>query len=310
MTSIAPIPHRLITEVHSGDLSATCKREVYHRHMGQFEPLMQRALYRGSLAGKVLEELHNAGKWDDETIAASMMTSIIRIGDEIKKEKRELSDSVKENSREIHEEVLKGIQQYAARFEDRWRQCKHIGCEIPIRWTHDGTRFASHLDLVVRDTKNVFGQGPGRLLVIDFKWRLEAPTIDYLARWQQGMLYALATRYGELLIDDFWTPMDEWPAVCWLHMPHLKVYARKTHTKDDEGNEVTYEKGESRPDHAVLRWAGFKQDRAPDMIDEIMLTVAMFDSGMFPMTPTPVGCHLCPSREWCERFDTGRTDTQ
>jgi len=264
---------------------------------------MQTALYRGSFAGKMLEELHNADKWEPADIAAAGLLAVKRIKDEIKTEGRVISDSVKENYEKIHAECIEGVSQYANRFAERWQECKHIGCEIPIRWTHNGIRFASHLDLVVRDTHNVWGRGKDRLLIIDWKWRQDAPTIDYLARSPQLMLYCLATRYGELLIDDFWTPMDEWPAICWLHMPHLKVYKKKTHTKDEQGVEVTYEKGDSRPDGAILRWAPFKQDRAADMIDELMTKVAMYEAGLFPMNPTPVGCFLCPSREWCDRWD-------
>ncbi len=301
MTVLMP-RKRVIEEYHSGDLTANCPREVFHRHRGEFEPLMQTALYRGSFAGKVLEVLHNAGAWANIDVAAAGIIAIDRIKAEIKAEGRVLSDAVKENRKAIHEEAIVGVQRYVARFAERFHACKHIGCELPLRWTHNGTRFASHTDLIVRDTENVFGRGKDRLLVFDFKWRQDSPTIDFLARWKQGMLYCLGTKYGETLIDGFWTPLDAWPAICWLHMPHLKVYQKKTATKDDQGQPVTFLKGEARPDNSVLRWVPFKEDRAADMIDEIMTKVAMYESGLFPMNPTPVGCFLCPSREWCDSF--------
>jgi hypothetical protein len=296
-----------IAEIHSGDLTASCPRERYHFHRGEYENLMQTALYRGSFVGKLLEELHNANDWHDEAIQTAAMKAVDMVAADIKAEKRVLSDAVKANRKEIHQEAVTCATQYAERFAERFSLCEHIGCEIPIRWRMNGREIASHIDLLVRDTRNVFQRGPGRLILGDWKFRQDAPTIDYLSRWPQGMLYALGTKYGELLIDDFWTPMDEWPAVCWLHLPHLKVYQKKTTAKDDLGQTVTFLKGESRPDNAIVRWASFKEERVPSMVEEIMTRVEMYDAGLYPMMPTAVGCYLCPSREWCDRFDLGQT---
>jgi len=268
---------------------------------------MQTALYRGSFVGKALEVVHNDGEWGDAAIRMAGVQAVDMIAADIKAEKRELSDAVKENKSDIHEEAMIAVVQYAERFNERFKACKHIGCEIPIRWTCEGRKYASHIDLLVRDTDNVFERGPDRLILADWKFRQDAPTIDYLARWQQGMLYALATKYGELLVDGFWVPFNQWPAVCWMHLPHLKVFQRKTTAKDDMGQAVTYTKGDSRPDSAILRWAPFKEERVPSMINEIQTRVAMYDAGLYPMNPTPVGCFLCPSREWCDRFDVGQT---
>ena len=174
-----------IAEIHSGHLTARCARQVWHQERGEYEGSMSTALYRGAFAGKICEEMHNRDLWDIDGVTKAAVIAVKRIRAEIKKEGRELTDAVKENKDKIHAEVVTAAHQYAQRFGERFRQCELIGCEIPVRWTSAGRNYASHIDLLLRDPDNVWKQGKGRLLLADWKWWAETPTIDFLARFKQ-----------------------------------------------------------------------------------------------------------------------------
>ena len=305
-----------ISEFHSGDLTEPCARKVQLWHEGKFVSEMPTAMYRGSVAGKALERLHVSGDWSVDGCTQAMIHAVGAVQDDLKAEKRTLTEAVITNRQEIHEDVARCVMDYAKRFGKRFAACKQIGCELPIRWTmerDDGEPiyFASHLDLLFRDVDGVWGKGEGRLIWWDWKWRQDAPSNEYLVRNHQFILYQLAVLHGQVMIDDdLWIDFGEWPACAWVHLPYLKPFGRATKALSDNGDVEHYAKGDTRPDRAIVRWAIFRRDRQDDMAGELLERVKMFEAGVFPMTPDPIGCQLCESRQWCPRFDLARLQSE
>lgn len=326
-------------EIHSGDLTRPCPRNIQLRMEGKFNPEMQTAMYRGSFASYLMEHLHRGGEWDEAAVCAAGILAIGQIGDDIKKEQRELSETVENNRGKIHEEVLWCVQEYARRLGPMFAKCKFIGCETPCRVTieayappHDTPlrrvdlihgrfphpiEFASHTDLLFRAPKMVLREffphlgtsdhamnGNGtRLCLWDFKFTEKSPTWDYLMRQPQLLLYVVCCNDGAFLLDDFWVEFNEWPAIAWCHLPYLKPFKRKTVCEDDEGMQTEYVKGDVRPLKNVVRWCNYRFDRIDEIRQELCQRPLMYEQGLFPMIPDPIGCHLCESRAWCPRFD-------
>ena len=291
-----------MAEYHSGDLTAPCMRQVQLRWEGKYTLEMPTAMYRGSFASYVLEHLHKSGKWDMDGVAKAGAKALVSINADIKKERRTLSETVIRDRDEIHEEVIWVVREYAERLGPLFQQCKLIGCELPCRVTLGDYNFASHIDLLYRDTNDVFGQGKGRLCLWDFKYR-DKVGWEYLARNHQLMLYCICGSMGQFQVDDFWLSFDQWPAVAWCHLPFLMPFKKRQVIKDEQGVEREYLKGEQRPLTTVVRWCDYKPERADDMIRELCVRPQMYEAGLFPMNPDPIGCQLCESKSWCPRMD-------
>ena len=146
----------LITEIHSGDVTASCLRQVQRAQQGHRLAEMPTAMYRGNWAGKVLEYLHRDNMWNDDSFQFACAWATDGIQEDLVREKRQLTQSVIDNREAIHKEAAAICQQYMIRFGERFKQCKLIGCELPIRWTltdrslDKPAECASHLDLLFR----------------------------------------------------------------------------------------------------------------------------------------------------------------
>lgn len=307
------IPVTVNGDLHSSDFTASCLHEMALKRQGHYIADMPRAMYRGNWAGKVLEHLHRDNHWDDDSFVSAVRWATTDVQDDLVKEKRQLTQSVIDNREAIHKETAKICQQYMIRFGPRFKECKLIGCELPIRWTLEHPSLdkpascASHLDLLFRDPKGVWGRGENRLIWWDWKYREEVPTFDYLGRNQQFIMYQLGLYEGQVMIGDDWIDFGEWAASAWIHLPNFKVYEKKTKGKDDDGNPCVYLKGDSRPDRSIIRWTNFRRDRAPQMKEPLAVRARMVQLDLHPTNPSPIGCSICQSRDWCERFDIGAT---
>ena len=311
-------------EYHSGDLTAACPKNIELRWEGKFNPEMQTAMYRGSFASYLMEHLHRGADWSEQAVANAGKKAIESINADIKKEGRQLSETVEHDANEIHKEVLWVVFEYARRLGPFFEQCSFIGCEVPCRVTMElnadrSFDFASHLDLIFRAPHRVLehffphlnlpGDG-NRLCIWDFKFVKDSPTWDYLARQPQLLLYTVCAWQGSFLLSDLWIEFNQWPLIAWCHLPYFKPFSRKTMTDDDQGVATEYVKGDVRPLKAVVRWLDYRQDRLPDIIQELCQRPLMYEQGIFPMIPSPIGCHLCESRAWCPRFDMAQLDNK
>ena len=160
---------------------------------------------------------------------------------------------------------------------------------------------------MLRDTKNVLGFGENRLIVIDWKWRIEAPTRAYLARNYQFYLYWLCCLKGKILACpwvDGWLEYGESPQMLWCHLPYLKPFKRKTTIKSEDGDDTVYTKGDERPIQNILRPVNYKQACANQMLDDLTERVNALRSGFYPKSADPIGCQICDAREFCTRGDT------
>ena len=92
---------------------------------------------------------------------------------------------------------------------------KLIGCELPIRCEIDGFSFASHLDLLWRDSLGNCACGTTRAARI--------PRLAYLSRNPQLGMYSYALRFGEVLLPGGWgwTAFEEVAQVSWIHLNNL-----------------------------------------------------------------------------------------
>ena len=298
-----------IAEVHTSDLTEACMRRTYHRRRDEQDPEATTALCRGLMAGECLRYLHLNGMGD---IDGAMLFGERALLIQLEQEGRHPSDAVKKNWDKLTAEVRSAVELYAQRFGPRFDRCELIGCEIPIRWTYEPEwgepiELASHLDLIYRDTENVFLHGEGKLWVPDWKWRDKSPTSDYLARNLQFALYWLMVRYGSIQTDedlDIWVELGEWPQMAWIHLPHLEPYKRATPRTDRlTGEVIQYKKGDARPDSTVMQPVYFHPDNEASILAELEMRRAMFAAGHYPINPDPVGCNICPSEKHCKRWD-------
>ncbi len=309
----------VITDLRSGDLTADCMHERALVRQGKYDPHMPEAMYRGNFIGKACQFLIESNEWSEDGCAGALQYATIEVQADLVKENRMLTDAVIANRERIHKDIGERVFEFARRFGPRFKACKLIGCELPIRWTleHESLsepiEFGSHLDVLLRDTRDVWGRGEGRLVWIDFKDRKDSPTFGYIARNGQFILYQLSLWEGQVQVDkdgpedEGWTQFGEWAAAAWFHLPNLHVYKKATKGKDEDGNPITYAKGDSRPLSAIVKWANFRKDRADDMKTALAERARMFQLGIYPMNPGPVTCFLCSSQDWCDRFDTGAT---
>jgi len=298
-----------IAEIHSSELTSDCLRKVYHRLRGETSGEATTALYRGLVAGRACELMHNMGF--DEDISNLTVMAASDTQKQLASENRILTESVEHNLQDILAEVTLVIGLYRDRFRHLFEQCELMGTEIPARYNMLGTEFASHLDLAVRDTKGVFGFGVNRILVFDWKWRQEMPSHQYLARYMQFALYYLMVKEGSLMCGPKgfeWMDYKESPILVWLHLPALKPYTRKTVSRDDKGEQKEFVKGDFKPMRAVLRRVEYDKNRDDSIKQELALRANMIEKDVFPLNPSPVSCRICDAEAFCSRFDTAKLD--
>jgi hypothetical protein len=293
-------------------LTDACPRRVQLRIEGKATTSAPTALYRGVLVGEVLREYHEGKAWG-VTPSVIVETVATRVKKQFDSEGRVMTDSVDANIAEIHAEVSSIVALYVDRFADRFKKAELIGCELPCRMQIKRVKFASHLDLMFRDTDGSLGGKPGQLVVWDWKWRQESPTRAYLSRNLQLAMYWLMVQRGSVRTDsifDLWEKYGEVPAVMWCHLPALKPYSRVTTVQDDDGVERTYVKGEFRPERSIVRDCGFRDGMQQYVEGEILKRVELMKKGLDIAIPDPIGCHLCECEPWCRRFDTAELGTR
>lgn len=299
----------LIKAWHSSDLTNPCKRAVYHRHRGEFEPVATTALVRGLAAGHALAEIHLTNKWPttpDEALACADFGLIATVK-QVQSEGRPISESVEKNMAELTQEIGAMIGHYSRRQKDYFAKCKVVGCEVPVRMALDipgreePAQFESHLDLLFYDPD-------GQLVVRDWKAHDEPAGFDYLGRNAQMCLYFLVITEGWCKVgnsgdDTFdWVNYGVYPMMQWFDLSQLRVYSRKTTITNWDGSQTTYEKGEDRPMATVCRQWMFHPDKINEMKAELARHVVLGDAGIWLMNPDKVRCFLCESKKWCPCF--------
>jgi len=299
----------LLDDIHTTDLTEACMLKGHYRRTGRYIGEVTTALFRGLAAGATLEFMHNCDGWSVpiECVRHGLAKTEADLADE----GRAMSDVVERDKDEsITVELERMAVAYADRFAERFAECELIGTELPIRCEFESEvfptpiSFASHVDLMFRDVSNVFGRGANALHVWDWKWREKAPTLDYLARNQQFAAYYYGVEDGVVrLVNDTWVSFGEHPVISWVHLGYLMPFGRKTTTKDDDGQVVTFLKGECRPERVIVRTPNFKPDAKPVFLRHLTDRAAMIALGIFPPNPDPIGCSLCESREECDRYD-------
>jgi len=291
----------LIQEAHSSDLTANCLRAVQLRHLGKVVGTMPGALYRGLLAGEALSILHNRKSFDD--ISSAMQEAIDKVIRQSVDERRPLTQAVKDKQGEIHAEVAEALGHYRDQVWPMFESSELIGTEVPIRFTLDvdgePMDFASHLDLMFRDAT-------GQCHVWDWKFREQTSApYSYLSRNLQLGMYFLAVAEGEIGFSngEFWETLGEMAEVAWIDLPNLFPYSRKTTTKDDAGNEVTFVKGDRRPINKIVRRINFQPEHLDTIKAELSLRVRMMRLDMWPTNPSE-SCEYCDSQRFCPTFTT------
>ena len=295
-----------LAEIHSSELTGSCLRKIYHRLNGEVTGATTTALYRGLVAGRAMELLHQQ-EFDSDpseiTIEAAADTQKT-----LASENRILTEAVEQNRGDILAEITGAVHLYQDRFGPLFKRCSLIGTELPCRITVDGTDYASHLDLMVRDVHNVFGHGKERLLVFDWKWREQLPSYSYLARNMQFALYYLMVKDGSVLVypkagDMGWVEFNESPTLIWCHLPNLKPYNRKVICKNDSGEEQQYVRGDLRPTRSLLHSVTYDDKHCGRITDELKTRAKMIKNDIFPLNPDPVSCRICDAEAFCTRFD-------
>ena len=301
-----------LDEIHSSELTSHCLRQVYHRLNSEVQGVATTALYRGLVAGRACELLHQQGFHSDPSeIVVSAASDVQKT---LAEENRMLSEAVENNRLDILAEVTNIVNLYVERFGPKFERCHLIGTEVPARLSigegevdPQTMYFASHLDLVIRDKENVFGYGHDRIIVFDWKWREDQPSHQYLARYMQFALYYLMVKNGSLKCgpEGFeWISFEEAPVLVWFHLPSLKPYARRTTAFNDAGEEQEFVKGDFRPLRSILHRVEYDANQDIRIIEELRMRATMIENDVFPLNPDPVSCRICEAEAFCTRFDT------
>jgi len=301
-------------EWHTTDLTDHCPARVRLRLLGKISNRAPTAMVRGMAAGAALEYLHahNPDEWGEShcNAAKAILYGVTATTESIDADNRILTDAAEKALRStIPEQLEPVVNAYIRRLGPLFGKTEFLGSEVPIRMedTQRNIKYASHLDLVVHDRDNNLGCGPG-LIVLDWKWRKDTPSKAYLARNQQFLLYWLACKHGEMLVNtpfgEAWLGFDTFPQMVWVDLPSLKPYTRKTVTKNDDGQEVEYKKGDDRPLRQVMRVVRFEESQATHALNNLSQKIEMYKKGFWPCNPDPVGCGICEAEDFCSRFDT------
>ena len=306
-------------EWHTTDLSDHCPARVKLRLQGKISNRAPTAMVRGMFAGSALEWLHahKPDSWgtEDCPVWKAIDYGAYALRKSVEEDNRILTDAAEKALKaELPDELEVVLEAYIRRLGPLFAKTNYLGTEIPIRCERDGIKFASHLDLVFYDTDNVFGckdeghEGAGAT-VFDWKWRKDTPSKAYMARNQQFLLYWLACKHGRVQISEeagekIWFCLDEYPGMAWVHLPSLKPYTRRVITKDDEGQEREFKKGDDRPLRQVVRVIKFEPSVATKAMERLCKKVEMYKDGYWPQNPDPVGCGICEAEDFCTRYDT------
>lgn len=280
-------------EWHTSHLTRPCLKQVHLTLQGKYLPECPSAMFRGSWAGAAAEILHHT---DFEVDARTAVEQAFDVAlEDYQNEGRQVTDAVMANRDETEREIGVVMEAYSRRIgglmeSQGWTT---IGTEVPIRWPEHS--FASHLDLLLADDE-------GNPIVFDWKWTKDAPTHHYLHRNMQLGMYWLAVAHGSCQVQGEWVDFDVYPRVFWCHLPNLKPYHRTTTTGGH-----TYRKGDDRPLNKVLMECHFRPDRENVILDELATRVALADQDLWPTSPDPIGCYLCPCEQYCPRADTAPT---
>ena len=277
----------ILTEIHTSDLTADCLARVELRHNGRAIGETPTALYCGNLFHESANLLLTKGGEIGQCIEdASKIVSA-----KAAEERRPLTKTVLEKRIGLNAEVMEWLVHFDHRIRSRY--AKIIGVEVPVRMTLvvDGQpqEFASHVDVLFRDAN-------GTLSIDDWKTGEDVPTLEYLVRNMQFGAYAHAAMHGEFLIDNEWTAFDEQAIVNWVHIRNLTPYTRKTKVAEGDAEKV-YERGDVRPLQRIVFPAPIISTQA--WLDEFAIRIRMARAGLFPTNPSPAGCFLCESRQWC-----------
>ena len=302
-----------IDEYHSSDLTNPCMRAVYHRHLAalpgeehNIKKEMTTALFKGLLAGQLLETIHREQQWDDAALPAMAEVAVEQTVERGRREGRDPTGSVVCNMAENVQEVQERIESYMLRMRDYHSLCDPIGVELPMRFEIPVAemapiKFASHIDLAYRNPD-------GLLVFADFKYQEESPTMAYLARNLQFSMYHMAFAYGlvktnDTGTDDDWKEFQEQPIAQYIDVRNFSPYKRKTTVKDFEtGQERVYEKGDARRlDNIIKEWR-FSSDKEEEMKYNLIEKPTIMNAGLFPMSPSKIGCHLCESKVACHNL--------
>jgi hypothetical protein len=298
-----------VSELHTTDLTDSCPQRVLLRWEGKLLPHAPTALVRGMVAGSACRYMHESMAWDKEDAPDYAMDYAWKqTMQDLEEDQRILTEAVEKNKDAMLKEIRNVLDQYIARLGPLFAKSEFVGCETPCTMTLDGVKFASHTDLIVRDSGNVFGYGKGRLIIFDWKWRQESPSRAYLARNLQFATYWLMARQGEFLIEDWagYTPLPDADnaQLVWLHLPNLKPYTRKTITYNDNQEQHEYKKGDVRPLRSILKTTQYTDTDTTHIERALTRRVKMYKAGFFPATPEPNKCSLCEAESFCPRFDT------
>lgn len=288
------------TDTHTSDLTADCSKSVELRLRGKIIGEATEALFCGQLFHEAVAIAHKV-KLNDFLAPASQCVdeALPTVLEGFKKENRPLSRAVAENIDDHKATVVGYLKAYIARFADLFAEARLIGVEVPCRWSMevDGEvqDFASHLDLLYRTPE-------GALVLWDWKTGEDAPSAEFLTRNLQMGLYHLMLKYGSIRLGDEWVEMGEHPVIEWIHVRHLLPYSRKVTTKDEDGVEATYAKGDLRPLNKIVLPATVTEAGEQALIDELTLRVRMKRLGMYPTNPSEQGCRMCESRRACPNW--------
>lgn len=296
----------LIQEVHTTHLTASCLRRVQLTAEGKRVGATETAKYRGLLAHEVLARWFT-GKFEIGNFPPDVARQChADVRAQCEADNEPLSQAVIDNASTIQVEVGKLCGNFASRFVQLHPDWKCIGAELPIRWDmalpgfEEPVPFASHIDLLFKT--------PNGYVIPDIKTGEDDPAPHFLSRNLQLASYFLAFKHGQVRTDaefDLWESFNEYPTLYWMHFNALAPYSRKTTAADENGEERQYAPGDHRPWHRIMRPCDFTPEMEHQILADIATRVRMFEAGLFPANPDPIGCRVCDCNYHCPSYGRG-----
>ena len=293
-------------------LQESCMKRIELRVLGKSIGEMPGALYKGNVGHAALEQLHRepAETWCEATVERCVAQGVRETEQRAEDENRPMTEAVVKDQQDTSKELTALINHYVERRRDYIAKSEVLGVEVPIRWKEelDGVAggpvsFASHVDLLYRDPD-------GQLVIADFKFKAESPTMAYLSRSLQLGAYFIACAYGRVMLDqggitERWVSLGEYAEAELIDMLQFKPYNRATMVVDKEtGEEIRYSKGDVRPLRNIIKRFSFLPEKENTIKSRIAERVLLMRAGIWPANPDPLGCHFCDVRMACDNFNS------
>ena len=292
----------VVNEIHTSDLIAECPHQRMLLHQGGGAGEYTGALYKGQVGHRALKLLHDEGNFSakEGEMGVVVADAACHVQELAVQECRPLSKSVRDHLDDYHGELVPILKEYCERMGPQFEAGEVVGTELPVEYTTTlpgcgEVTFSSHIDLLWRDRNN-------QLVIGDWKFQEEQPSMEYLGRNLQFAFYWLCVAYGKVCVDplfDEWVELHEYAECAWFDMWRFKPYVRVVYNKDKT---VKAKKGDKRDERDIVRRWSVDPEREDEIRHDLAMRIALMRQGIWPKHPEKLRCNLCECKSSCRSY--------